>query len=93
MVKYQKVSKQYDHDCSLKLNIDKLDTDNLKATPVDLSKLSNVVKNDVVKRTVYNKLVKKVNSNQTNYTTDLVGKVDKEAKILEKIASHDNSRY
>ena len=30
--------------------------------PVDLSKLSDVVKNDVVKKTVYDKLVAKVNS-------------------------------
>ena len=29
--------------------------------PTDLSKLSNVVKNDVVKKTVYDKLVAKVN--------------------------------
>ena len=30
--------------------------------PVDLSKLSDVVKNDVVKKTVYDKLVAKVNN-------------------------------
>ena len=30
--------------------------------PVDLSKLSDVVKNDVVKKTVYNKLVVKVDN-------------------------------
>ena len=34
--------------------------------PVDLSKLSNVAKNDVVKKTVYNKLVAKVNSIDTS---------------------------
>ena len=33
--------------------------------PVDLSKLSDVVKNDVVKKTVYNKLVTKVNNIDT----------------------------
>ena len=33
--------------------------------PVDLSKLSDVVKNDVVKKTVYDKLVAKVNSIDT----------------------------
>ena len=33
--------------------------------PVDLSKLSDLGKNDVVKKTVYNKLVTKVNSNDT----------------------------
>ena len=34
--------------------------------PVDLNKLSNVVKNDVVKKTVYDKLVPKVNSIDTS---------------------------
>ena len=34
--------------------------------PVDLSKLSDVVKNDVVKKTVYDKLVAKVNAIDTS---------------------------
>ena len=34
--------------------------------PVDLSKLSDVVKNDVVKKDVYDKLVAKVNNINTN---------------------------
>ena len=34
--------------------------------PVDLSKLSDVVKNDEVKKTVYDKLVTKVNSIDTS---------------------------
>ena len=34
--------------------------------PVDLSKLSDVVKNDVVKKTVYNKLVAKVDDIDTS---------------------------
>ena len=34
--------------------------------PVDLSKLSDLVKNDVVKKTVYDKLVAKVNSIDTS---------------------------
>ena len=42
---------------SLKTEIDKLDIDKLVPVSVDLSKLSNVVKNDVVKKTVYDKLV------------------------------------
>ena len=39
---------------SLKTKIDKIDTDKLKTVPADLAKLSNVVKNDVVKETDYN---------------------------------------
>ena len=34
--------------------------------PVDLSKLSDVVKNDVVKKTEYDKLVGKVNNINTS---------------------------
>ena len=36
---------------SLKTEVDKLDIDKLVPVPVDLSKLRDVVKNDVVKRT------------------------------------------
>ena len=48
------------------LKVDKLDVDKLAPVPVDLSKLSDVVKNDVVKKTVYDKLVAKVNNIDTN---------------------------
>ena len=51
---------------SLKTKVDKLDIDKLAPVPVDLSKLSDVVKNDVVKKTVYDKLVTKVNSIDTS---------------------------
>ena len=51
---------------SLKTEVDKLDIDKLVPVPVDLSKLSDVVKNDVVKKTAYDKLVAKVNSIDTS---------------------------
>ena len=51
---------------SLKTKVDKLDIYELAPVPVDLSKLSNVVENDVVKKTVYHKLVAKVNSIDTS---------------------------
>ena len=38
---------------NLKTEVDKLDIDKLVPVPVDLSKLSDVVKNDVVKKDVY----------------------------------------
>ena len=70
---------------SLKTEVNKLDIDKLVPIPNDLSKLSNVVKNDVVKKTVYNKLVAKadnINTNdfvlKTKYSTD---KTDLENKI------------
>ena len=51
---------------NLKTEVDKLDTDKLKTVPVDLSKLTNVVKNDVVKKAEYDKLINKVNSIDTS---------------------------
>ena len=53
---------------SLITEVDKIDADKLKTVPVDLAKLSNVVKNDIVKKTEYNKLVAKVhNIDTTNF--------------------------
>ena len=46
---------------NLKTKVDKLDIDKLAPVPTDLSKLSNVVKNDV-----YDKLVTKVNNIDTS---------------------------
>ena len=50
---------------SLKTEVDKLDIDKLAPVSNDLAKLSNVVKNDVVKKTVYDKLVKKADNIDT----------------------------
>ena len=70
---------------SLKTEVDKLDIDKLIPVPVDLSELSDVVKN-VAKKTVYDKLVAKVDSIDTSgfvlktkYDTD---KTELENKIL-----------
>ena len=51
---------------SLKIEVDKLDIDKLVLVPVDLSKLSDAVKNYVVKNAVYDKLVAKVNNIDTS---------------------------
>ena len=51
---------------TLKTEVDKLDTDQLVPVPVHLSKLSDVVKNDVVKKAAYDKLVAKVNNIDTS---------------------------
>ena len=50
---------------SLKSEVDKIVVDKLKTVPVNLSKLSNVVKIEVFKKTVYDKLVTKVNNIDT----------------------------
>ena len=49
---------------SLKWNTDELDINELETTPVDLSKLSDAVKNEVFKKAVYDELVKIVNAIQ-----------------------------
>ena len=51
---------------SLKTEVDQLDIDKLVPVTVDLSKLSDVVKNDVVKKGVNDKLVAKVDSIDTS---------------------------
>ena len=51
---------------NLKSEVDKSDADKLKPIPTDLSKLSDLVKNDVVKKTDYNKLVAKVDDIDTS---------------------------
>ena len=52
--KFKKCTKCFKY---LKSKADKFDIGKLKITPVDLSKLSNVVKNDVVKKTEYDELI------------------------------------
>ena len=72
---------------NLKSKVDQLDIEKLVPAPVDLGKLSGVVKNDVVKKDVYDKLVAKVNDIDTSefilktrYDTD---KSELENKILD----------
>ena len=67
----------------LKTEIDKLDINKLVLVPFDLSKLSNVVKNHVVKKTIYDKLVAKVNSIDTSAFV-LKTKYDTDKTELEK---------
>ena len=45
---------------NLKSKLDELDVDKLAPIPVDLSKLIDVVKNDVVKKDVYNAKMKNI---------------------------------
>ena len=74
---------------NLKTEADKIGADKLKAFPVDLAKLSKVVKNDVVKKTEYNSLKTKVDSiNTTNFV--LKTKYEKEGSDFEdKISKID----
>ena len=51
---------------ALKTEIDKIDTGKLKTVPDDLAKLSNVVKNDTVKKTEFTSQKNKVDGIDTN---------------------------
>ena len=53
---------------NLKSKVDKLDVDKLVTVPVDLSKLSDVVKNYVVKKDVYNAKIKNIEDKVTDIT-------------------------
>ena len=54
----------------LKTEVDEIDIGKLTSVPIDLAKLSNLVKNDIVKKTEYDKLVNKVNSiDNTNFVS------------------------
>ena len=50
---------------SLKTEVDKIDADKLKTVPADLAKLPNKVANDLVEKTDFNALEKKVTDNKT----------------------------
>ena len=81
---------------ALKSEVDKIDTDKLKTVPADLAKLSNVVKNDIVKKTTYNTLKNKVDAidtlkfvSRTKFTTNtnaLDDKIDKAEKKIPDIS-------
>ena len=57
---------------SLKTEVDKIDTDKLKTVPADLAKLSNVVKNDVVKKTDYSTKATSIEAQITGLTKNTV---------------------
>ena len=65
---------------NLKTEVDKLDIDKLVPVPTDLSKLSNVVNNEAVKKADYSKLVTKVDNIDTS---SFVKKIDYNTKINE----------
>ena len=77
---------------ALKTEVDKIDIDKLKTVPDDLAKLSNVVKNEVVKKTPYNTLKNNVDAidtskcvSRTKFTTDTNSLDDKIDKVEKKI--------
>ena len=57
---------------NLESKVDKLDIDKLAPVPVDLSKLSDVVKNYVVKKNVYDAKIKTVGNKKSMLLIQLV---------------------
>ena len=73
-----------------KSKVDKLDVDKLVPAPVDLSKLSDAVRNDIVKKDVYNAKIKNIEDkipDITNLATNitLIGKINEVKKEISTI--------
>ena len=66
---------------ALKTEVDKIDVDKLKTTPTGLAKLSNIVKNDVVKKTDYNTKVTSIENQIAGITKNTIDNLADIAKI------------
>ena len=73
---------------ALKTEVDKIDADKLKTAPTDLAKLTNVIENDVVKKTDYNTKVTSIEAQIAGLTKNTV---DKLADITKLKAIDTNS--
>ena len=77
------------NSAALKTEVDKIDVDKLKTTPTDLAKLSNVVKNNVVKKTDYNAKVTSIEGQIAGITKNTI---DNLADIT-KLKAVDTSNF
>ena len=57
---------------ALKTEVDKIDADKLKTAPADLTKLTNAIENDVVKKTDYNTKVTSIEAQIAGLTKNTV---------------------
>ena len=73
----------------MKTEVDQIDADKLKTVPVDLAKLSNIVNNDVVKKTDYNTKVTRIESQIAGVTKNTL---DNLADIT-KLKAVDTSNF
>ena len=77
----------------LKTEVDKIDVDKLKTVPDDLPKLSNVVKNEVVKKTDFSAddYVKKTKfRSDRNFLDDKIDKVEKKVPDVSSLKTKKN---
>ena len=89
IIKYSNWFKQF------KTKLDNLDIEKLDTTPIDFI-LSNIVKNDVLRKTEYDELVENVNNINTADDSDLVKKADYKTNINEmkkKTTDHIHDKY
>ena len=78
---------------ALKTEVDKIDTDKLKTVPDDLAKLSNIVKNEVVKKTDFsadNYVTRTKFSTDSNLLDDKIDKVEKKIPDVSGLATRRN---
>ena len=68
---------------ALESEVDKIDTDKLKTVPDDLAKLSNVVKNDVVKKTDYSTKLTSTEAQTAGLTKNAVDNLADITKVME----------
>ena len=66
---------------ALKTEIDQIDADKLKTTPIDLDRLSNLVKNDAVKKTDYNTKVTSIEAQIAGLTKNTVDNLADTTKL------------
>ena len=74
---------------ALKSEVDKIDTDKLKTVPTDLAKLSNVVKNDVVKKTDYYTKLASIENQITGITKNTLDNI----ADITKLKAVDTSNF
>ena len=75
---------------ALRTEVDKIDVDKLKTVPNDLAKLSNVVKNEVVKKTDFSADNYVTRTKFTTDTNALDDKIDKVEKKIPDVSSLKN---
>ena len=78
---------------ALKTEVDKIDIDKLKTVPDDLAKLTNVVKNEVVKKTDFsadNYVTRTKFSTDTNSLDDKIDKIEKKIPDISGLATRSN---
>ena len=77
---------------ALKTEVDKIDVDKLKTVPDDLAKLSNVVKNEVVKKTDFSTDTYVTRTKFSTDTNALDDKIDNVEKKIPDISSLESKR-